>query len=60
MGVGLKTIVRANIKPTTMNIIEEKVGNTFEHIGIGDHFLNISPVSQTLREKKLINKTSRI
>ena len=34
--------------------IEEKVGSTLEHIGTGDHFLNITPVAQTLRET--INK----
>ena len=43
-----------NIKPATLNPIEEKVGNTLEHIGAGDHFLNITPAAQTLRET--INK----
>ena len=43
-----------NIKPTTLNLTEEKMGSTLEHIGIGDHFLNITPVAQTLREP--INK----
>ena len=43
-----------NIKPTTLNLIEEKGGSTLEFIGTGDHFLNITPVSQTLRET--INK----
>ena len=33
---------------------EEKVGRTFEHIGTGDHVLNITPAAQTLRES--INK----
>ena len=32
-----------------MNITEEKVGSSLEHMGIGDHFLNIAPVTQTLR-----------
>ena len=31
-----------------MNITEEKVGNTFDHTGTGDHFLNIMPAAQTL------------
>ena len=26
-----------NIKPTTLNLIEEKVGSTLERIGTGDH-----------------------
>ena len=28
----------------------EKVGSTPERIGTGDHFLNITPAAQTLRE----------
>ena len=43
-----------NIKPATLNLIEEKVGSTLEHIGTGNHFLNITPAAQTLRET--INK----
>ena len=34
-----------NVKPTTLNLIEEKE----KHIGTGDYFLNITPVAQTLR-----------
>ena len=49
-----KWIKDFNIKPATLNLIEEKVGSTLKHIGTGDHFLNITPVSQTLR--KTINK----
>ena len=41
-------------KPATLNLIEVKVGNTLEHIGTGNHFLNITPEAQTLRET--INK----
>ncbi|KAL6091912.1 hypothetical protein STEG23_030279 [Scotinomys teguina] len=37
-----------NINPDTLNLIEEKVGNTLECIGTGDHFLNITPTAQTL------------
>ena len=36
-----------NIKPTTVNLIEEKIGGSLEHIDTGDNFLNISPVPQT-------------
>ena len=49
-----KWIKDLNKKPTTLNLTEEKVGSTLEHIGTGDHFLNITPVAQTLRET--INK----
>ena len=45
-----KWIKDFNIKPATLNLTEEKVGSTLEHIGTGDHFLNITPVAQTLRE----------
>ena len=38
-----------NINPATLNILEDKVGNTLELIGTGDRFLNILPVAQTLR-----------
>ena len=43
-----------NIKSATLNLIEEKVGSTLECIGTGDYFLNIIPVTQSLRET--INK----
>ena len=49
-----KWIKDLNIKPATLNLIEEKVGSTLESIGTGDHFLNITQVAQTLRET--INK----
>ena len=49
-----KWIKDLNVKPATLNLIEEKVGSTLEHIGTGKHFLNITPAAQTLRET--INK----
>ena len=45
-----KWIKDLNIKPATLNLIEEKVGSTLECIGTGDHFLNRTPAGQTLRE----------
>ena len=44
-----KWIEDLNIKPTTLNHIEEKVGSTLERVGTGDHLLIITPVTQTLR-----------
>ena len=44
-----KWIKDLNIKPTTLNLIEEKVRNTFQRISTGDHFLTITPVAQALR-----------
>ena len=35
-----KWIKELNIKLDTLNLIEEKVGNTLEPIGAGDNFLN--------------------
>ena len=49
-----KWIKDLNIKPATLNFIEEEVGSTLERIGTGNHFLNITPAAQTLRET--INK----
>ena len=51
-----KWIKDLDIKPITLNLIEEKMGSTPECIGTGNHFLNIKPVAQTLRET--INGTS--
>ena len=49
-----KWVKNLNIRLTTLNLTEEKVGSTLEHIGMEDHFLNITLVTQTLRET--INK----
>ena len=38
------------MRPATLNLIEEKVESTLERDGTEDHFLNITPVTQTLRE----------
>ncbi|KAL6094024.1 hypothetical protein STEG23_013273 [Scotinomys teguina] len=43
-----KWIKDLNINPVTLNLTEEKVGSTLERIGAGDHFLNITPIAQTL------------
>ena len=33
-----------DINPNTLNLIEEKIGNSLEHIGTGDNFLNRTPI----------------
>ena len=38
-----------NIKPNTLNLIEEKVGKSLEHIGTGGKFLKRTPMAQALR-----------
>ena len=44
-----KWIKELNINPNTLNLIEEKVGISLQHMSTGDHFLHISPVAQTIR-----------
>ena len=44
-----KWIKDLNIKPDTLNLIEEKVGKSLELIGTGENFLNTTPMVQTLR-----------
>ena len=40
-----------NIKPDTVNLIEEKVGNSLELIDTGGNFLNKAPMVHTLKIK---------
>jgi hypothetical protein len=44
----------SHIKLNTLNWIEKKLGNSLEHIGTGDNFLNRTPITQALRST--INK----
>ena len=45
-----KWIKDININPSTLNLIEEKVGSSLQDIGTGGHFLSRTPVAQTIRE----------
>ena len=47
--INSKWINDLNIKPDTLNVIEEKVGKSLELIGRGGNFLNRSPVAHSLR-----------
>jgi hypothetical protein len=38
-----------NIKPDPLNLIEDKVENSLEHLGTGEHFPNRTPMAQALR-----------
>jgi hypothetical protein len=40
-----------NIRPETLKLVQEGVGNTLEVIGIGNYFLNRTPAAQQLRER---------
>jgi len=44
-----KWIKDLNIKPGTLNLIKEKVGNSFELTGIGKDFVIRIPLAQALR-----------
>ena len=46
-----KWIKDLNIKPNTLNLIEEKVGKSLEFICTGGNFLNRSPIAQPLRSR---------
>jgi hypothetical protein len=39
-----------NIRPQTLKLIQERVGNTLELVGIGKNFLNETPAAQQLRD----------
>ena len=49
-----KWIKDLNVKPDTLNLIEEKLANSLELIGTGDNFLNRTPMAQELGSR--INK----
>jgi len=46
-----KWIKDINIKPSTMDLIEEKVGKSLELIGTGGNFLNRTPMAHDLRSR---------
>ena len=49
-----KWIKDLHIKPETLNLIEEKVGESLKHMGTGENFLNSTPMAYALRWR--INK----
>ena len=49
-----KWIKNQNVKPDILNLIEEKVENSLEHIGAGENFLNRASIAQVIRSP--INK----
>jgi hypothetical protein len=46
-----KWIKDLHIKPDTLNLIEEKVGKSLEHMGTGGKLLNRTPVAYALRSR---------
>jgi hypothetical protein len=48
--ISSKWIKDLNIRLQTLKLVQERVGNTLELIGIGKYFLNRTPAAQQLRE----------
>jgi hypothetical protein len=48
--INIKWIKDLNIRHQTVKLVQERVGNTLEVIGIGKDFLNRTPAAQQLRE----------
>jgi hypothetical protein len=48
--INSKWIKDLNIRPETLQLVQEKAGNTLEAIGISKDFLNRTPAAQQLRE----------
>ena len=46
-----KWIKDLNLKSDTLNLIEEEVGKSLEHIGTGEIFLNRTPMAHDLRSR---------
>ena len=40
-----------HIKPNTLKVIENKVGNSLKHIGTGEIFLSRTPIAYALRSR---------
>jgi hypothetical protein len=49
--INSKWIKDLNIRPKTLKLVQERVGNTLEVIGIGKDFLNRIPAAQQLGER---------
>ena len=43
-----KWIKDLNIKPDTLNLIEEKMGKSLKYMGTGENFLNRTPIAYAL------------
>jgi hypothetical protein len=43
--------INLNIRLETLNLVQERAGNTLDAIGIGKDFLNRTPAAKQLRER---------
>jgi hypothetical protein len=48
--INSKWIMDLNIRSQTLKLIQERVGNTLELVGMGKNFLNGSPAAQQVRD----------
>jgi hypothetical protein len=49
--INSKWIKDLHTRPKTVKLLQKKVGTTLEQIGIGDNFMNKTPIAQQLRER---------
>jgi hypothetical protein len=49
ININSKWIKDLNIRPQTLKLVQERIGNTLELIGICKNFLNGTPAAQQLR-----------
>jgi hypothetical protein len=46
-----RCIKELQIKPDTLKLIAEKMGNSLEHMGMGENFLSRTPMAYALRSR---------
>jgi hypothetical protein len=51
LNINSKWIKDLNIRPKTLQLVQARVGNTLEAIGIGKDFFSRTPAAQQLRER---------
>jgi hypothetical protein len=49
--INSKWIKDLNIKPETLNLVQERAGNILEHVVMKNNFLNRTQMAQQLRER---------
>jgi hypothetical protein len=47
----LQMIRDINVRPNTLKLLQEKIQKTLDHIGIGNYFLNRTPIAKRKRVK---------
>jgi hypothetical protein len=40
-----------NVRPETLKLLQERIGNILEYIGTSNNFLNINPVARQFKER---------